>query len=221
MDRSDWLNVMRREAEERYDTLWSPLYGEKLGLYSNATHQQFLQEFLRLLPEGGMILDAGCGAGRYLPQLVERGHRIVGIDQSAGMLARAKAKFPGVQLEKAGLQEMGYQGVFEGAICMDAMENICPEDWPSVLNNFQRALKQQGYLYFTVELAAEADVEAAFVRGQQLGWPVVYGEWADNELYHYYPSIEQVKEWLGQAEFDVWREGEGDEYYHFIVRKAS
>jgi ubiquinone/menaquinone biosynthesis C-methylase UbiE len=56
-----------------------------------------------------MILDAACGAGRYLPYLLEEKRSIIGIDQSQGMLARAKAKFPGVQFEKVGLQEMAYQ----------------------------------------------------------------------------------------------------------------
>ena len=124
MDRITWLREMRRNCEEEYDTRWAPLYGEKWGLYSNTTHQQFLHEFLTLLPQRSMILDAACGAGRYLPFLLEQGHSILGIDQSQGMLARAKAKFPVVQFEKVSLQEMGYRGVFDGAICMDAMEFV-------------------------------------------------------------------------------------------------
>lgn len=221
MDRTSWLLERRSEAEERYDTLWAPFYGEKFGLYPNATHQQFMQEFLNLVPQKGLILDAASGAGRYLPLLLDRGHTVIGIDQSQGMLARAKAKFPEVQFEKVGLQEMRYQEMFDGAICMDAMEHVCPEDWPLVLNNLHRALKRQGYLYFTVEIAEETDVKSAFDRGQQLGWPVVYGEWADaDEVYHYYPSLEQVREWLRHVGFELQHEGEGDEYQHFIVRKV-
>jgi SAM-dependent methyltransferase len=98
---------MRRDCEEQYDTRWAPLYGEKWGRYSNTTHQQFLHEFLSLLPHTSLILDAACGAGRYVPFLLKQGHSIVGIDQSRGMLARAQAQFPGVQFEKVGLQEMG------------------------------------------------------------------------------------------------------------------
>src|SRR5574341_1651621 len=128
MKRIIWLREMRRECEDKYDSVWAPLYGEeKAGLYSNTTHQQFIHEFLNLLPQRSTILDAACGAGRYLPYLLEKGHSIVGIDESRGMLACAKAKFPNVQFEKIGLQEMAYQGVFDGAICVDAMENVCPE----------------------------------------------------------------------------------------------
>ena len=224
MDRNTWLKEMRRDCEEKYDTLWAPLYDEKWGLYSNTTHQQFLQEFLSLLPQGGMILDAACGAGRYLPFLLEKTHSVLGIDQAPGMLARAKAKFPSVQFEKVGLQEMDYREVFDGAICMDAMENVCPEDWTLVLRNFHRALKQHGYFYFTAETIENADeneIQQAFERAQQAGLPVVYGEWPDEEVYHYHPTNQQVKQWAQQAGFEILKEGNGEiYYYHILVRKV-
>jgi 2-polyprenyl-3-methyl-5-hydroxy-6-metoxy-1,4-benzoquinol methylase len=221
MDRNDWIKERRREAEERYDTLWAPLYEEKWGVYSNATHQQFIQKFLRLLPQHSTILDAACGAGRYMPMLLEKGHTILGIDQAQGMLDQAKAKFPTVHMEKTGLQELNYSEIFEGAICMDALEHVCPEDWPLILHNFHRALKPHGYLYFTVEVAAEHDLEVAFQQGQDMGLPIVYGEWPDNDdVYHYYPSISQVTEWLLQTRFEPVEEGRGDGYHHFVTRKA-
>jgi cyclopropane fatty-acyl-phospholipid synthase-like methyltransferase len=171
-----------------------------------------------------MILDAACGAGRYLPFLLEKGHSIIGIDQSQGMLARAKAKFPDVQFEKVGLQEMVYREVFDGAICMDAMENVCPEDWPLVLGNFHRALKQNGCLYFTAETVENTDeneIKQAFERAQQAGLPVVYGEWPDEEVYHYHPTNQRVKEWAQQAGFEILKEGNGEiYYYHILARKV-
>ncbi len=222
MDRADWLRERQREAEERYDTLWAPLYVEKWGTYSNVTHQQFLQKFLSLVPQNSTILDAACGAGRYMSLLLEKGYAVIGVDQAQGMLARAQAQFPTVRTEKMALQELAYREVFEGIICVDALEHVCPEAWPLILGNFYRGLKSHAHLYFTVELAEEAEVQAAFERGQQLGWPIVYGEWADmGEVYHYYPSLEQVRIWLQQAGFELLQEGEGDAYYHFLVRKAS
>ena len=46
---------------------------------------------------------------------------------------------------------------FDGVICMDTVEHVFPEDWPLVLSNFHRALTPQGYLFFTVEIAAESE----------------------------------------------------------------
>ncbi|HVM70179.1 MAG TPA: class I SAM-dependent methyltransferase [Anaerolineales bacterium] len=136
MDRNEWLNQMRRASEEQYDVRWAPFYGEKWGLYDNSIHLQCLQEFLGLLPHNSHLLDAACGAGRYLPVLLAGGHTIIGIDQSRGMLSKAKSKFPYIQFQKVGLQEMDFNEAFDGIICMDAMENVPPEDWGLVLGNF-------------------------------------------------------------------------------------
>jgi 2-polyprenyl-3-methyl-5-hydroxy-6-metoxy-1,4-benzoquinol methylase len=100
------------------------------------------------VPPCSVLLSAACGAGRFDGVLLEAGHSVVGIDQSAGMLARAREHFPGARYEKIGLQEMDFREEFDGAICMDAMEHICPEDWPVILRGFQAALKPGGVLYF-------------------------------------------------------------------------
>jgi len=222
MDRITWLKEMRRDCEEQYDRE-ATLYDEQGGVYSNIAHQQFIQEFLSFLPPNSKVLDAPCGTGRYLPFLLEKGHSLVGIDQSHGMLERAKIKFPTVQFEKMGLQEMAFQEVFEGAICMDAMENVPPEDWPLVLNNFHRALKPHSYFYFTAETLENAnalEIQQAFERAQQAGLPVVYGEYPDEEVYHYHPTRQQVREWTQQAGFEILKDGDGEIwYYHILVRK--
>jgi hypothetical protein len=54
-----------------------------------------------------------------------------------------------------------------------------------------------------------------------LGLPLVYGEWADGEVYHYYPSLAQVREWLASSEFTLIEEGAGDGYHHFIACKLT
>jgi len=223
MDRTAWLTEMRRQCEEQYDRE-APLYDEEGGAYSNIAHQQFIQEFLSLVPQKSKLLDAPCGTGRYLPFLLAKSDSVVGIDQALGMLERAKAKFPTVQFEKRGLQEIAYQELFEGAICMDAMENVPPEDWLLVLGNFHRALKPHGYFYFTVETLEMADaneIRLAFERAQQAGLPIVYGEYPDEVPYHYHPTTQQVREWTQQAGFEILKDGNGEIwYYHILVQKV-
>ena len=220
MDRSDWLKEKRRSAEERMDTLYAPIYDENWGATIDPTHQQCFMRFLGLCPPQGVILDAACGTGKYWQLILGSGRTAFGIDQSQGMLARAHEKHPDVPIEKGGLQEMRYQEAFDGAVCMDALEMVFPEDWPLVLNNLYCAIKPGAYLYFTVEIAPEKDIEEAFVAGQQLGLPVVYGEWVDEEGYHFYPKIEQVREWIRLAQFHLLEEAVGYEYHHFLVRRS-
>jgi SAM-dependent methyltransferase len=82
------------------------------------------------------------------------------------------------------LQEIDFTDAFDGIICVDAMEFVAPEDWPFVLNNFHRALKRNGYLYFTVELIEPEERAHAYSEGQKQGLPVVEGEYAHNLSAH-------------------------------------
>jgi SAM-dependent methyltransferase len=227
MDRSAWLKEKRRRAEEQEDLLASR-YDENWGAIA-PTHRRLFMRFLELCPPGGRILDAACGTGKYWQLILDSGRTVLGIDQSAGMLARAREKFPDVPSEQLGLQEMNFQEAFAGAVCMDALEGFPPEDWPLVLGNLQRAIARNRHLYFTVEITGERELEQAFAEGRRLGLPVVYGEaewtleddyrWTGLGFYHYYPAIEQVKDWVRQAGFDPIEDLTGDEYHHFLVRK--
>ncbi len=109
--------------------------------------------------------------------------------------------------------------MFDGVICMDAMEHICPEDYPGILRGFQEALKPGGVLYFTADRAEEPDfdLEVYYAQAKALGLPVVFGEVAqeaieqrvkenlevpeegNDPVYHYYPPLAQVRAWIDQA----------------------
>jgi SAM-dependent methyltransferase len=143
------------------------------------------------------------------------------MDQSARMLAAARAKFPDVPSEKRGLQDVRAEAAFDGICCVDAMENICPEDWPGVLRNFARALKPGAPLYLTVELADANEIEAAYATGLRLGLPLVRGEWAHEGGNHYYPELGRVRAWLVDAEFTVRAEETGDGYFHILAARAG
>ena len=93
MERAEWLKKMRVQAEALYDHI-APAYWVKFGMRPNATHRQYLEKFLGRLAAQSAILDAACGAGRYDGILLEAGHRVLGIDQSGSMLARAREIFP-------------------------------------------------------------------------------------------------------------------------------
>jgi hypothetical protein len=47
-----------------------------------------------LVRQGGTVLDAACGTGKYWPALLAAGLQVTGVDQSAGMLAQASRKHP-------------------------------------------------------------------------------------------------------------------------------
>jgi len=215
----------------------------RFGIDIDEMHSEYLQKFLGLVGQRGPILSAACGAGRFDGMLMEAGHSVVGIDQSAGLLARARVQFPPeqfpqIRFEKIGLQEMDFHEEFDGAICMDAMEHICPEDWTGILRGFHDALKPGGSLYLTADMRDAAEVEAAYQHALAMGLPVVYGEIADEvepayqraletgetvdqSVYHYSPPLEQVRTWLEQAGLAIVEVGSDNEYHHIIARKRK
>lgn len=119
MNRTEWCRERRLWNEVQMDTIYARKYDEHWGGYINPSHQQMLGRLLELCPEGGRILDAACGTGKYWPFLKEKGFSIVGTDQSEQMLAKAHAKFPVVHI---GLQELNFRAEFDEVMCMDAME---------------------------------------------------------------------------------------------------
>ena len=203
------------------DRLFAPTYDEDWGTTIAGTHRRFIERFLRLCPVQARLLDAACGTGKYWPVILASGRTILAIDQSQGMLDRASAKFPGVKTAKIGLQEMRYRDAFDGAICIDAMEYVFPEDWPSVLGNFRRAIKPAGPLYFTVELPDEDELRDAFAEAQKQGMPVVPGEYVLEGAYHYFPPLSQIRKWIDEAGFLLLDEELGDAYRHFLVRSKA
>jgi SAM-dependent methyltransferase len=248
MERTEWLKQMRDKAEKLYDH-FSPLYWVKYGRSAGETHLEYLRKLLDRVPPHSTLLSAGCGAGLYDGLLLEAVHSVLGIDQSGGMLARARERFPEVRYEKMGLQEIDFPEAFDGAICIDALEHVCPEDWPAILSRFREALKPGGVFYFTVDRGGDF-VEEAYERAKALGLPVVFGEVADrvqetyeqvmalepsmipdklsdSAVYHYHPSLDQVRTWLRQAGLAIEEEGAGKRYedwngyQHFVVSKGQ
>ncbi|SFB10503.1 class I SAM-dependent methyltransferase [Clostridium frigidicarnis] len=218
MDREQWLKEKRSMAEKRYDAIFAIDYDDKWGGMEEQ-HKDNLLYFLKLLPKKTKILDAACGTGKYWSIIISEGFHILGIDQSQKMIDSAIYKYPNIDVKKLGLQEMNYNDEFYGIMCIDAMENVFPEDWINVLKNFYKALRKDGYLYFTVEIIDKKEREEALRIGSEMGLPVIEGEHAHEGGYHYYPTIERVRELLNYVKFSVERENSSDGYHHFVVRK--
>ena len=222
MRRGEWLAERRAFVEADY-TRDAPTYDEG---YDPVTpvHRRFVARLIDSCPEGGTVLDAACGTAPYAGMILDAGRRFVGTDQSAGMLARARSKHPDVRFEPLGLQELSFDGRFDAAMCLDAMEHVPPEEWPLVIGNLARALRPGGHLYVTVEEIDGGRLVPAFEEATAAGLPVVYGEViiGDTGGYHFYPDREQVSAWVADAGLEVVDDDDegldGYAYHHLFLR---
>jgi SAM-dependent methyltransferase len=220
MDRQAWLAERRSAVVVAYDDL-APGYDE--DEYPSDLQREWVARVLHLIPPGGIVLDAPCGTGKYFPMVAAAGHRVAGVDQSAGMLAQARARGIAVQLEQVALQDLSYAREFDAVITVDAMENIPPEDWPLVLANLHRAIRPGGVMYLTVEEVEQAEIDQAFQSPSARRLPAVRGEIAEGDVagYHYYPGREQAAGWFGRENLAILDEGfrrdNGWGYRHFLL----
>lgn len=222
MDRERWL-VERRAAVEQAYTAEGATYDDGYDP-ATPTHRRFVSSLVESVPPGGSVLDAACGTAPYAGMVLDAGVGYVGVDQSAGMLERARAKWPDGRFDQVGLQELDFEATFDAVMCTDAMENVSPEDWPVVVSAFGRALRPGGHLYLTVEEIERSELEEAFARASAEGSPAVFGELVEGDTagYHFYPDRGQVDRWLASAGFhsvaqaDEWLDGYG--YHHLLMR---
>jgi len=216
---------LRRENEREEDEL-APVFDELWGEIED-DHREFVERFLSMLPPGGRVLDAACGTGKYSGMVVAGGRSLLGVDHAGAYLAVARTKFPQVPTEKHDLQDLPYRREFDGVMCVDAMEMIPPEDWPVVVGRFRRALRPDGWLYLTVELHRDDEIRAKNEEARREGLPVVDGEvLLEDGGYHYYPAIEQVRQWVEEAGFVVEVSTEGPwhqsyAYHHMLARARA
>jgi SAM-dependent methyltransferase len=56
--------------------------------------------------DDGLVLDLGCGSGIWAAELLAAGYDVLGVDASAEMLALARGRAPGAELEQGSLHEV-------------------------------------------------------------------------------------------------------------------
>lgn len=224
MDREMWLAERRAAVVAVYDQE-APGYDEHE--YPSDTQREWIVRLLGLVRSGGAVLDAPCGTGKYFSLAAAAGLRVAGVDQSAGMLAQARARGIAFLLEHKALQDLSYTGQFDAVMTVDAMENVPPEDWPAVLASLRRAVRPGGYLYLTVEEVDQAQIEQAFASLSARGLPAVWGEVVEGDVagYHFYPGRDRVLQWFAQQALTIVDEGfsqaDGWGYRHFLLRRGG
>ena len=88
--------------------------------YRGSTHGR------RYAPSPSRILDIGCGNGvPIIEALVNAGHRVVGLDSSAGMLDRFRANLPGTPVARGDARQCPFRDrTFEAAFSWGMMFHL-------------------------------------------------------------------------------------------------
>jgi SAM-dependent methyltransferase len=123
--------------------------------FANDWHEQpaptDLHALVRRFFRPGVTADIGCGSGREVAWLCANGYPAKGYDPSEGLLAQARARYPGLEFAGATLPDL--TGVpddsFDNVLCETVIMHL-PSEWiaPSVAR-LMAILRPGGILYLS------------------------------------------------------------------------
>lgn len=173
---------------------FADLVGVAIGdEFETVGDQAVLAAFVATAPEGGLVVDAGCGPGRVARFLADREVRnVLGIDIAPGMIDEARAAHPDLRFEVAPLTAIPVQDATADAVVYwYSIITTPPAQLHTIWTELNRVLNDQGRALISFQAGSgEADPR-----------PNAYGTTTDLTLYQHDPSL--VSETLTSAGFTV------------------
>ena len=126
--------------------------------YYNKNAEQFLAEtmnvefsetqnaFLKLLPDGAMILDFGCGSGRDALEFLRQGSQVDATDGSAEM-CYAASEITGLPVRQMLFQDLNEKEKYDGIWACSSILHLSRTTLKNVLVKMCMALKDGGIAY--------------------------------------------------------------------------
>lgn len=152
-----------KKTIEVYDKIASS-YAKQIEDYAPRLE---LEKFIKLLPKGGKIMDAGCGPGRDCAYFVKQGFDVIGIDLSEKLLEIARKRTTQAKFIKQDLRYLDFpDNSFDGIWANSSLHHLDRNDISKVLEKFHRILKPQGILLVIVkEGSGDKDVSESLSSG--------------------------------------------------------
>lgn len=140
-----------KQKNKRRFNEWSKVYDKSIlqRIVFNISHDMFFKEMLHFLEEDSLILDVGCGTGKFTFSLYEfdSNLKIHGVDLSEDMIGKAKSKLRDEPIEfKVGdVENLPYEsGSFDAITCSHSFHHY--PDQRKALSEMHRVLKKNGKL---------------------------------------------------------------------------
>jgi trans-aconitate methyltransferase len=146
---------------------------------------------------GERVLDLGCGSGELTAQIAGRGSSVVGVDSAAEMVARARERFPNLDVRLADAEQLQIDEPYDAAFSNAALHWMTDPD--RVLTGVRAALRDGGR--FVAEMGAAGNVTALVTALREAARRT--GVDADLPLPWYFPTPAEQATRLERAGFTV------------------
>lgn len=114
-----------------------------------------VEKFLTMVPQGGGVLDVGCGPGFKAKYIADRGFDVTGIDISSRQIDLARETAPDVQFAVHDVRAIADLGVFDGVMLFASLLHIPKNEVDVVLSAVQKSLAEHGAVYIVVKQLKE------------------------------------------------------------------
>jgi SAM-dependent methyltransferase len=141
----------RRTVERGYDAI-AERYEDvtRRGRGPETYFRGFLDRVLGLIPQGGMVLDLGCGAGLIAAETTERAS-VVGVDLSSRQLSLARQNAPAARLVRADMAEVAFApGSFDAVVAFWTLIHVRRDLHADLLDRIHGWLRPGGALAGTL-----------------------------------------------------------------------
>ena len=112
----------------------------------NADMSYCRDKFLQYVPDGGRILDAGCGSGRDTKAFLNLGYQVDAFDASEEVCKLA-SKITGIDVKCMRFDDFDGEFEYDGIWACASLLHVRSNDLPRIMEILCRLLKHDGVLY--------------------------------------------------------------------------
>ncbi len=168
-------------------------YDEIIDWFDAARTKTLMEsEYLNLIvdniPQGGSILDLGCGTGEPIAKFfIEKGLKVTGVDGSQKMIELCNKRFPSEHWLVSDMREINLQHRFDALLAWHSFFHLDHDSQRNMFKIFEAHIKTDGILAFTSGVEEEED-------------------WSDNggqQLYHASLSTSEYENLLKATSFKI------------------
>tara|TARA_B100000780_G_C21122099_1_gene454608 strand:- start:2370 stop:2987 length:618 start_codon:yes stop_codon:yes gene_type:complete len=173
--------------------------------------REIYSRFLKFVPEGGEILDAGSGSGRDTLAFLESGYKVDAFDASQA-LCELSTKLTGVKTRLLTFQNFSSSKKYDGIWACASLLHVPKNELSQVVFELIESLKAGGVFYFSFK---HGNQERLSKDGRTFS---DMDEDSIRKLFEPYSNIKIIDLWLSSGELNY---SEKVEWINVIVEKQE
>ena len=174
------------------------------------TFSEMQDMFFEYIPNGGKILDFGCGSGRDTKYFIDKGCLVDAVDGSSE-LCKIASEYTGISVKQMLFEELEAEEEYDGIWACASILHMEKGKLPTIISKMAAATKRNGAIYMSFKYG-----EFEGIRNGRFFTYLTEESFA--EILKEVPQLRIVKVWTSQ---DVRAERGEERWLNIILRKMA